>query len=200
VPALRPLAMVVLELLHESPMHPYEIQQKIRERQLGRLTKVTVGSLYHAVEKLEKDHFIEVVETSRDGRRPERTTYQLTELGLDTFREEVLTNVSEITTEYPRFAMAAQHLHTVNREEAITELRRRAHALKAELAVTDVMIAELTMQDLEPMFWIDYDYTRAMRQAELDWVERLIDQLTNGDLRWPEAVHRRIQELEEDRR
>jgi len=192
--------MVVLELLHESPMHPYEIQQKIRERQLGRLTKVTVGSLYHAVEKLRKDSLIEAVETSREGRRPERTTYQLTDLGVDTFREEVLTNVSEVVPEYPRFAMAAQHLHTLTHDEAVTELRRRAHALKKKLAVTDVVIAELTMQDLEPMFWIDYDYTRAMRQAELDWVERLIDQLTNGDLRWPEAVHRRIEELEEDRR
>lgn len=198
--ALRPLAMVVLELLHESPMHPYEIQQKIRERQLGRLTKVTVGSLYHAVEKLEKDQLIEVVETSRDGRRPERTTYQLTELGVDTFRAEVLANVSEVTPEYPRFAMAVQHLHTLRQDEAVTELRRRASALKKKLAVTDVTIAELTMHDVEPVFWIDYDYTRAMRQAELDWVERLIDRLTNGGLRWPDAVHRRIEELEEDRR
>jgi len=200
VVAIRPLAMVVLELLHESPMHPYEIQQKIRERQLGRLTKVTVGSLYHAVEKLQKDGLIEVVDTSREGRRPERTTYQLTTVGLDAFREEVLGNVSEVEPEFPRFAMAVQHLHTLRRDEAIAELRRRAHALRKKLAVTDVAIAELTAQDVEPMFWIDYQYNRAMRQAEFDWVERLIDQLSNGELSWPEAACRRIEELEEDRR
>jgi DNA-binding PadR family transcriptional regulator len=200
VVAIRPLAMVVLELLHESPMHPYEIQQKIRERQLGRLTKVTVGSLYHAVEKLQRDGLIEVVETSREGKRPERTTYRLTTTGLDAFREEVLTNVSEIGPEFPRFAMAVQHLHTVRRDEAITELRRRAHVLKKKLAVADVTIAELTAQDVEPMFWIDHQYNRAMRQAEFDWVERLVEQLSTGELSWPEAACRRIEELEEDRR
>lgn len=198
--AIRPLAMVVLELLHEAPMHPYEIQQKIRERHLGRLTKVTVGSLYHAVEKLEKDGLIAVVDTSREGKRPERTTYQLTRAGLDVFREEALANISETSAEYPRFAMALQHLHTVRRDEAIAELVRRTHALKKKLAVEDVTVAELTARNLEPLFWIDHQYSRAMRQAELDWVERLIEQLSNDELTWPDAALRRIEELEEDRR
>lgn len=197
---LRPLSMVVLELLHEAPMHPYEIQQKIRERRLGRLTKVTVGSLYHAVEKLQGDGLIEVVETSREGKRPEKTTYKLTHAGIDAFREEVLTHVSEITTEYPRFAMAVGHLHTLRRDEAITELRRRALALRKMLAVADVTIDDLSSQDLEPMFWIDLKYSRVMRQAELDWVEQLIDQLVKGELPWPEVVDRRLDELEEERR
>jgi DNA-binding PadR family transcriptional regulator len=197
---IRPLAMVVLELLHEAPMHPYEIQQKIRERQLGRVTKVTVGSLYHAVEKLRVDGLIEVVETSREGKRPERTTYRLTSFGLDSYREELVTSVSQVGPEYPRFAMAMQQLHTLRRDEAIAELVRRTHALKAKLAVSDVTIAELTSRGVEPLFWIDHGYSRAMRQAELDWVERLIDQLSNDELTWPDAVHRRIEELEEDRR
>lgn len=198
--AIRPLAMVVLELLHEAPMHPYEIQQKIRERQLGRLTKVTVGSLYHAVEKLHADGLIEVVETSREGKRPERTTYRLTGFGLDAYREELLTNVSAVAPEYPRFAMALQQLHTLRRDDAIAELVRRAHALKKKLAVEDVTIAEFTARGVDALFWIDHRYSRALRQAELDWVERLIDQLSNDELTWPDAVHRRIEELEEDRR
>lgn len=197
---IRPLAMVVLELLHEAPMHPYEIQQKIRERQLGRLTKVTVGSLYHAVEKLQADGLIEVVETSREGKRPERTTYRLTGSGLDAFREELLTSLSEVGPEYPRFAIAVQQLHSLRREEAVAELVRRVRALKKKLAATDVTIADLTSHGVAPVFWIDLRYGRAMRQAELDWVEQLIDQLSNDELTWPDAVHRRIEELEEDRR
>ncbi|MCS7484335.1 PadR family transcriptional regulator [Umezawaea endophytica] len=198
--AIRPLAMVVLELLHESPMHPYEIQQKIHERQLGRLTKVTVGSLYHAVEKLQKDGLIEVVDTSREGKRPERTTYRLTSSGVESFRCEVLANAAEVAVEFPRFAMAVQHLHTVRPGEAVAELRLRAKALREGLGVADVTIAELTARNLEPMFWIDHQYTRAMRQAELDWVERLVDRLSTGELVWPEAARRRVEELEEDRR
>ncbi len=141
-----------------------------------------------------------MVETSREGKRPERTTYRLTDLGPDVFRAEVLTHLSEVGPEHPRFAMAVRHLHTLRRDEAIAELVRRAHALRQELAVADVTIAELTARSVEPLFWIDHEYTRAMRQAELDRVERLIDQLSTDELTWPEAVHRRLQELEEDRR
>lgn len=198
--AIRPLAMVVLELLHEAPTHPYEIQQKIRERRLDRLTRVTVGSLYHAVEKLEQDGLIAVVETSRAGKRPERTTYRLTDLGLDAFRAEVVTSISAVAVEHPRFAMAAQHLHTVRPEEALAGLRARVLALGGEIAAVDAAISELEAREVDPLFWIDLRYSRAMRQAELDWVERLIEQLSSDELPWPEAAHRRIEELEEDRR
>ena len=43
------------------------------------------GSLYHTVERLQRNGLIEVVDTQRDGRRPERTVYGMTQAGLDEF-------------------------------------------------------------------------------------------------------------------
>ena len=49
---LTPLALAVLRLLHERPMHPYEMHQLVRDRGTDFAIKVRAGSLYHAVERL----------------------------------------------------------------------------------------------------------------------------------------------------
>src|SRR5919201_1249145 len=78
-----PLALAVLNLLNEAPMHPYEMQTKMRERGHERAIKVKPASVYDTVERLAKLGFVEPVETACEGRRPERTVYRLTPHGAD---------------------------------------------------------------------------------------------------------------------
>ena len=75
------LALAVLALLFERPMHPYEMAATMRERHKEESIKLRYGSLYTVVETLQRDGLIEPHETSRDGRRPERTVYTLTDAG-----------------------------------------------------------------------------------------------------------------------
>ena len=63
------LALAVLGLLQEQPMHPYELASTLRERHKDSSFKVNSGSLYDTVEALARDGWIEPVETVRDGRR-----------------------------------------------------------------------------------------------------------------------------------
>src|SRR5262245_5422301 len=74
-------ALSVLCLLRERPMHPYEMQRVIRQRRNDEFLGLKRGSLYHAIRRLEQGGFITPVETQRDGRRPERTVYRITEQG-----------------------------------------------------------------------------------------------------------------------
>src|SRR5438105_886876 len=77
------LALAVLELLREKPMHPYELQQQLRERGLHHVINLKGGSLYSTVDRLAGAGFVEPLEISRSGRRPERTVYMLTDAGRD---------------------------------------------------------------------------------------------------------------------
>ena len=52
---LTPLAVSVLALLRERPMHPYEMYSLLIHRQAEYLVKVRPGSLYHTVERLARD-------------------------------------------------------------------------------------------------------------------------------------------------
>src|SRR5919197_1785983 len=78
-----PLALALLNLLNEAPMHPYEMQVKMRERGHERAIRVKAASVYDTVERLTRLGFVEPLETSREGRRPERTVYRLTTRGAE---------------------------------------------------------------------------------------------------------------------
>ncbi len=75
------LALVVLATLAERPAHPYELASLLRERGKDYSIKINWGSLYTVVQNLEKHGFVEVAGTTRQGGRPERTVYAITDDG-----------------------------------------------------------------------------------------------------------------------
>src|SRR5689334_18808562 len=125
VRTLTTLALAVLRLLHERPLHPYDLHKVIRERAIDQVVKVRAGSLYHTVTRLHRLELIEPVQVGRAGRRPERTVYAIT----DTGREEYATNLKALIRwpeeEYPVFAAAVEMLSSVDAQEAahLLELR-----------------------------------------------------------------------------
>src|SRR2546421_4806923 len=80
-------ALVILALLFEQPMHPYEIRRLVRQRGKGDLVDLRPGSLYRTIERLERVGLVETVETQREGRFPERTVYRLTDNGREELEE-----------------------------------------------------------------------------------------------------------------
>ncbi|MCW6008025.1 PadR family transcriptional regulator [Micromonospora sp. CPCC 205371] len=181
---LTTLALVVLELLHERPMHPYEIQQTIRDRYIDHVVKVRAGSLYHTVERLHRAELIEPIETARAGRRPERTVYAITDTGRDEFRADLREFVREPRQEYPAFAAALEMLHTVEGDEAAEMLARRCVRLEAEIAGYAEVLAGVAKRGIPRAGLIEVEYAQAMRQAELAWIRGLIDDIQSGTLSW----------------
>src|SRR5437660_6528452 len=125
------LALSVLELLDERPMHPYELASTMRLRHHDEFIRLNFGSLYHTVEVLERNGWIVPTEREKEGRRPERTIYKLTESG----REVLVRIVSDILSrprhEYPHFAAGLMFMHHLSASEAAEHLRNRTLALKA---------------------------------------------------------------------
>ncbi|WP_448631480.1 PadR family transcriptional regulator [Cellulomonas soli] len=98
---LSAVAVLALALLHEHPMHPYQVHQVLTRRGDTRLVRVSPGSVYHAVERLARDGLARPVGTDRDGRRPERTTYEITDAGRDAFADRVRGLLGEEHPSYP---------------------------------------------------------------------------------------------------
>src|SRR5277367_2422049 len=98
-----PLALAVLVSLYEKPMHPYEVAQTLRTRAKQESVRLNYGSLYGVVESLEKRGLIRAVETVREGRRPERTVYDITDLGSREVTDWLSELVGVPAKEYPQF-------------------------------------------------------------------------------------------------
>ena len=78
---ISPLALSILQLLDEHPMHPYELASTMRDRHMDEFIRLNFGSLYHTVDVLERNGWIVPAEREREGGRPERTVYQLSPSG-----------------------------------------------------------------------------------------------------------------------
>ena len=120
-----PVALSVLSLLNERSMHPYEMRSLMRERRHDRAFRIRESSVYDTVARLAERGFIEPVEVNRDGRRPERTVYAITETGRDELLVWLWDLASEPASEYPAFAAPLMFIYSLGRDRAIAALQDR---------------------------------------------------------------------------
>ena len=182
-----PIALSVLNLLNERPMHPYEMRSLMRERGHDRAFRIRESSVYDTVARLADRGFIEPVEVNREGRRPERTVYAITEAGRDELMVWLTELTSEPDAEYPAFAAPLMFICALGLDGAITALRQRAARLEAEISRSDAfrraIVAEIP--GFPRIFGIEEEYAQAMRRAELAWVRATVAELRDGTLPWP---------------
>lgn len=80
------IRLVLLGVLCMKPMHGYEIKHIIEDH-MGDWTDIKFGSIYFSLSKLAEENNIEVVEESRQGNRPSRTIYRITDKGRQEYQK-----------------------------------------------------------------------------------------------------------------
>ena len=173
------LALALLTLLMERPMYPYEMAAALRERGKDQSRKINWGSLYTVVQNLEKHGFIEAVEVAREGRQPERTTYQITDAGRAELKDWLRELLSVPEREYTRFEAALAESAILPPDELIDLLQQRLDALEAANSRQQAELGALTKQ-IPRLFLIESEYYLALRLAEAEWVRGLLKELTDG--------------------
>jgi DNA-binding PadR family transcriptional regulator len=173
------LALSLLTLLTERPMYPYEMAATLRERGKDQAIKINWGSLYTVVQNMEKYGFIEAVEVAREGRQPERTTYQITDAGRAELKDWLRELLSVPEREYTRFEAALADSAVLPPDELIGLLQQRLDALEAANAGRQAQINALTTQ-IPRLFLIESEYHLALRRAEAEWVRGLLKEFTDG--------------------
>ena len=93
--------LLLLGLLKESPKHGYEIKTKIKEI-LSLFAGVELKSIYYPLSVLEKNGLLEK-RAGKEGRRPQRFVYELTNRGEARFEE--LLNKSFLDLKRPQFSL-----------------------------------------------------------------------------------------------
>jgi DNA-binding PadR family transcriptional regulator len=173
------LALSLLTLLTQRPMYPYEMATTLRERGKDNAIKVNWGSFYTVVQNLEKYGFIEAVEVVREGRQPERTTYQLTEAGRAELMDWIRELLSVPEREHSSFEAALGESAVLPPDELIGLLQQRLEALEEANDRIQAELAALVTQ-LPRLFLIESEYYLAQRRAEEEWVRGLLKEFTGG--------------------
>jgi DNA-binding PadR family transcriptional regulator len=177
-----PLALAVLGCLIERPMHPYEISQTLRVRAKHESIRLNYGSLYGVVGSLEKRGLIRAVETIREGRRPERTVYAITEAGKVEMTEWLAELVSVPVKEYLQFEAGLSLLPGLPPDEAAPLLRQRAELLDRRIDQLRAMHESQEKQGLPRLFWLESAYELALLKADVTFTRLLLADIESGEL------------------
>ena len=173
------LALAVLSTVAERPMHPYEMASVLRERGKDHDMNIKWGSLYTVVQNLEKHGFLEATESVRQGGRPERTIYRITDAGREELQDWVRELVSTPEREHPRFEAGLSLLAALPPEEATSLLQQRLGLLEVEIAGQRESLAQYN-REVPRLFLVEAEYDLAIREAESTWIRSLLDELTTG--------------------
>lgn len=173
------LALAVLATVTQRPMHRYEIASLIRAHGKDQQMDVKWGSLYTVVQNLAKHGFLEIVGTSRQGARPERTVYRITDAGRQELTDWTRELIATPEPEHTRFAAGLSVQMVLPPGEVAELLGKRLAALEEGIGARKDALAK-TLETVPRLFLVEDEYALAMVQAEAAWVRGLLAELTSG--------------------
>ncbi|MCC3375433.1 PadR family transcriptional regulator [Cohnella sp. REN36] len=179
-----PVALAILSLLIEEPMHPYRMQQLLKER--GKHDVVNVhqrASIYQTIERLSHQQLIEVQETIREEGRPDKTVYAVTEKGRVTAFSWMKEIISLPVKEYPEFPAALSFLPLLDVEVVIEAFERRVGFLRDSLTGMQHQYEE-AKEVLPRVLLLDLEYRMNMFSAEIEWVRSILEEIKNKNIDW----------------
>ena len=173
------MALAVLATVVQRPMHRYEMASVMRARGKDRDMDIKWGSLYTVVQNLEKNGFLETIGVTRQGARPERTVYQITDAGRRELVEWARELIADPQPEHTRFVAGLSVLAALTPRDVIDVLRQRFDRLSE--SITEQRATLTAAGALVPrLFLIEDEYRIAMTEAESDWTRTLLDELSAG--------------------
>jgi DNA-binding PadR family transcriptional regulator len=178
------LALAVLSYLTQGPKHPYELGRTLRDHGDARSIKFNHGSLYMVVQQLARAGLIVEQETTREGQRPERTVYALTDAGRQELRDWLDELVGVPQYEYPHFVAALSLIGALRPSRVVDLLGRRLQRLTQERAEINKLVDSTLAGGVHPLFLVEEDYRLALLDAEFSFVERFIERINDPETGW----------------
>ena len=163
------LELAVLGLLHESPMHGYELRKRLN-LVLGWGRVLSYGSLYPALKKMLRAGWIseEAAEAPATASRRQRIVYELTPAGNDRFAQ-LLSDAGPAAWEDGDFDVRFAFFGRTDREIRLRILEGRRTRLEERLARVEQQLARLRADDT---------YAAELQRHGLESVQREVSWLS----------------------
>ncbi|MEV6768732.1 PadR family transcriptional regulator [Nocardia sp. NPDC051030] len=173
------LALAVLTVLWNEPMHPYRMMQVLEQQRKDDDVHLTVGALYSLVEALMRHGLIEAVGSEQNGHRPPRTVYAVTDEGIEEASRWIQDLLSHPSKEYPKFTAALTSLAFLPPQQVAELLRIRVQHLEESADELENIVRH---SGLPEILLVEKEYAATLTRAELTFTRSLIDRIESGAL------------------
>lgn len=188
------LELAILGLLKERSMHGYQLSKRLTDT-LGGFWRVSYGSLYPTLKRLERQGAVErVFDEQEVGRR--KNVYRITESGESLFRELLEEAGSDATGEDNRFRVRLAFFKYLAPESRIRLLERRRAFLEERLSTIRTNLAATGGFDTYTLSLMQHG--RETTEQDIAWLTGLIaaerratDTMKEGKRRGARALRRK---------
>jgi DNA-binding PadR family transcriptional regulator len=134
---------------------------------------------------MQKQGWIKAGTAVREGNRPERLPYSLTDAGFQELRHRLDKQIREPAWSPDKFFHSVSHLGVLGRTGAQHALQERAAHLKEQMERDNKEYARALAAGTPRLFVVEAEYELHRKHSEIRWVERIAHEIEKGDLKWP---------------
>lgn len=178
------LGLAVLSYLTERPMHAYELNRLLKDRDAARTFRVSYGALYGVVRQLAKAGLIRASGTGQRGKLPQHTVYELTDAGRAEMRAWLAELLSQPGHEYPAFAAALSLVVLLPPDEVADLLRTRLAGVVSEAEAIRHQRDAAVAGGVHPVFLVEDDYRIALLEAEAAFITDFLGKIEDPENGW----------------
>ena len=120
-----------------GPMHGHRLRLEAENRHVTLWTDISVGAVYGAMARLAEEGLLRQTGEERDGKRPVRQIYEITDEGRRVLADLRRAGLSDIWYKHDPFDLALVRLDPASAAELPGLLQGRLNALEAQLAEAD---------------------------------------------------------------
>jgi DNA-binding PadR family transcriptional regulator len=184
------LALAILGLLEDGPLHPYGMQRLIKRWHKDEVINVGQrATLYKVINRLSDAGLIKPSGTTRDQSYPERTSYELTDAGRAIRQQWMVEVLSTPRNEFPEFPAGLSFLPLLTPESVRELLKTRRELLVQRLTERDSLIGSAGFP-LPRATMLETEYLHAVSEAEIRWLDNVLTGLDDGSISWsPRELH-----------
>ncbi len=169
--------VLVLGLLDVQPMSGYDIQQMLRISDAERWGGVLIGSIYHALKKMEKEGLVVVDSIEQTGHR-QKAIYKITATGREYLSQLVEDSLADSSVSYPSTLYSGlSFIEKVSPEKALAALNNQLVTLEKEYQALEsgFRLKDIAMhQNIPPMTKLIFDNMYAIVNQQRAFVENAI--------------------------
>jgi DNA-binding PadR family transcriptional regulator len=168
--------LVILSLLAERPMHGYEVNATLEDRNIREWAPVSRPQIYYSLDKLTRLKLIRVTQTDSPSAGPERRVMQTTALGREQLADALEAKHWVAQTAHQPFliwlALSWQARTKTFRKQLDNRRKLLEERLNREKATLADVLTEVGHQYHEAVWMLQLVIEQT--QTELRWVERIL--------------------------
>jgi DNA-binding PadR family transcriptional regulator len=178
-----PTRLLVLGVVRESgSVHGYDVRRTLLARGATSWANIAPGSIYNALKTLVREGFLESVGTDRQGARPERTSFRLTEAGEREFTRLLHENLRDSRLPNHPLLAGLAFLPDLPPAELVSALRDRAADLRAKAADNRTMLTAIRAGagPIPTHIAESYALQACLMDSEADWATELAGRIAHS--------------------